>query len=212
MTDAQQTAPKELIRLESVEKRYGPTLVLRIDALSVYEGERILLRGDNGSGKSTLLRLAAGIIPPDEGVVWRAEELETKPLGYAPQTGGLYGDLTVRNNLHVRRRLYGLSAVDPEVFPHIRRLGLTPFLDKRFSELSGGYQRLAAVAAAFAVDPGWLLLDEPFGGVDKGGCSALLEQLRQREAELAAMIITDPTGETFPGPSRVIELSEGRLA
>ena len=211
MTDVQQSHTKELIRLEGVEKHYGSTRVLGVESLSIYEGDRVLLRGDNGSGKSTLLRLAAGIIQPDEGLVWRADELRKQRLGYVPQAGGLYEDLTVRNNLHLRRRLYGLRAVDPASLPYIGRLGLTPFLDKRFIELSGGYQRLAAVAAAFAVDPGWLLLDEPFGGVDEHGCSALLDQLYRREADLAAMIITDPSGETVLHTSRVIEMSNGRL-
>ena len=80
---------RELIRLAGVEKRYGGQLVLRIDELTVWDGDRIALVGSNGSGKSTLLRILAGVAPVGKGEARWARELEAEPLGYVPQSGGV---------------------------------------------------------------------------------------------------------------------------
>ena len=77
------------------------------DHLQVCEKDCIAITGDNGSGKSTLLRVLAGITQLNSGIIKREENWRTAQIAYLPQTGGLYGDLTVDENLAVYRRLYG---------------------------------------------------------------------------------------------------------
>lgn len=202
---------REMIRLTDVEKRYGRQLVLRIDELTVWQGDRIALVGSNGSGKSTLLRILAGIAQVDRGVARWAQELEREPVGYVPQSGGLYGELTVQDNLELRRRLYGLSPKDVGEQSFLRLFGLEPFLQKPFSELSGGYQRLAVVASALHVDPTWALLDEPFAGVDSPKAEQVSRALDLLGERLRLLIITEQATGSFPSANRVIEVRDGQV-
>lgn len=202
---------REIIRLAGVEKRYGRHLVLRIDELTVWQGDRIALVGSNGSGKSTLLRILAGIGEVDRGEVRWAHELKGEPLGYVPQSGGLYGELTVQDNLELRRRLYGLSPRDVGEQSFLHLFGLVPFLQKRFSELSGGYQRLAVVASALHVDPTWVLLDEPFAGVDSPKAEQVTRVLDRLGERLRLLIITEQSPGSFSSANRVIEVRDGHV-
>ncbi len=202
---------RELIRLTDVEKRYGRQLVLRIDEFVAWQGDRIALVGSNGSGKSTLLRILAGIAPVGRGEAWWAHDLEAELLGYVPQSGGLYGELTVRDNLELRRRLYGLPPRNVSAQPFLSRFGLEPFLQKPFSELSGGYQRLAVVASALNVDPTWVLLDEPFAGVDSPRADQISRALDGLGRTLRLLVVTEQSPGSLSSANRVIEVRDGRL-
>ena len=202
---------RQIIRLTDVEKRYGRQLVLRIEDFIVCQGDRITLVGSNGSGKSTLLRVLAGIAPVGRGEAWWAQELQEEPLGYVPQSGGLYGELTVQQNLELRRRLYGLPPRDVGTQPFLSQLGLEPFLRKPFSELSGGYQRLAVVASALNVDPTWVLLDEPFAGVDSSKADRFSRALDRLGETLRLLVVTEQSPGTLSSANRVIEVRDGHL-
>jgi ABC-type multidrug transport system ATPase subunit len=201
---------RELIRLTGVEKRYGGQLILRIGELVVYEGDRIALVGPNGSGKSTLLRILGGIAPIREGEIWWAPDLMEEALGFVPQGGGLYGELSVKDNLDLRRRLYGLPPADPAAASSTEGLGLGPFLEKPFSKLSGGFQRLAVVASALNVNPTWLFLDEPFAGVDESKAEAITYAVRRLGDRLRILITTGQVAESVPDKNRVIEVRDGQ--
>ena len=205
------TNAQELIRLTGVRKRYGSQLILEIDELTVYQGDRIALVGPNGSGKSTLLRILGGIAPIQEGEIWWADDLKNEALGYVPQGGGLYGELSVRDNLDLRRRLYGLPPADPAGTPLMIGLGLTPFLGKPFSELSSGFQRVAVVASALGVDPTWLFLDEPFAGVDEAKAKAVSGAVQRLGDRLRILVITEQLAGSVAGANRVIEVRDGAL-
>jgi ABC-type multidrug transport system ATPase subunit len=202
---------RELIRLTAVEKRYGGQLILEIDDLRVHEGDRIALVGPNGSGKSTLLRILGGIAPIQEGEIWWADDIRNEALGYVPQGGGLYGELSVRDNFDLKRRLYGLPPADQADAPFITGLGLAPFLGKSFSELSGGFKRLAVVASALGVNPTWLLLDEPFAGVDEAKAKKVSQAVRQLGDGLRILVITEQLAGSVPWANRVIEVRDGTL-
>ena len=153
----------ELVRLTSVVKAYSQHSRITVEHLSLSAGQRVLVSGGNGSGKSTLLRLIAGISIPTTGLVWRAGEWRGLRIGYVPQTGGLYDDLSVEANFEVRRILFGSTNEADAV---IARLALGPWMSKRTGDLSGGYRRLVATAMALAVMPDVLILDEPLDGLD----------------------------------------------
>ncbi len=199
-----------LIRLESVEKRYGRQRVLAVDHLELNDGDRVLITGANGSGKSTLLKLLAGVISPDRGRIHRARALAGGRLGYVPQTGGLYPDLAVAKNLALRQGVCGVRVT--LVPPAAAALGLTDVLGKRAGALSGGFQRLAAVAAALAIAPVWLALDEPFSGLDAQKRRVLVEALVAAAEEARVVLLTSPTSDDLPFVTRGLHLDEGRFA
>ena len=152
-----------LIDVRELRKAYDRQTVVDVERLRLDAGERVLIAGRNGSGKSTLLRLLSGAAIADGGRVTTAPNLRAGRVGYVPQSAGLYADLSVRRNLALRRALYGCPPLDVESADaawYVDDLALTPVLDRRVGELSGGYQRLAAVAAALHVEPSWLLFDD----------------------------------------------------
>ncbi len=202
---------QELIRLEEVEKSYGRNRVLVVDALSLREGDQIVLSGQNGSGKSTLLKILGGIIPVERGRVWKAVSLRDETVGYVPQSGGLYSELSVQDNLRLRSRLYGRLIDNEKDAWFIRELGLSMLLTKRFEELSGGYQRLAAIAAALHVEPTWLLLDEPFAGIDHKKHDVLLQRLSEVMTDLRLLVLATPDHREFPLANKWMRIEEGRV-
>jgi len=196
--------------LEGVEKSYGRRRVLSVDALSLEAGDRVLIAGTNGSGKSTLLRLIAGVASPDRGRIIRSAALAGK-LGYVPQSGGLYGELSIRENLKLRRLLWRLPPSAPEGMWYVEGLGLHELLDRTPAELSGGFQRLAAVAAALHAEPDWLLLDEPFSGVDAGRRARLVEGLLNVGKTMPLLVVTAPAADEFPEPTLIVEVESGSI-
>ena len=204
-------SPEPLIRVERVRKRYGRHSVLQVDELSILPGQRIVVTGPNGCGKSTLLRLLSRVVPPTRGRVRWSDTLSGATVGYVPQQGGLYEELTLQDNLDLRRNLYGKVAVDPDAQGYVHALGLAPLLQRRFSQLSGGFRRLAALAAALHVEPEWLILDEPLAGVGRKLAEAFLEELTARDSRLRTVIMASPTSNAYPQANRTIELEEGRV-
>jgi ABC-type multidrug transport system ATPase subunit len=199
----------ELIRLDHIEKRYGRQRVLKVERLSLKEKDRVLVSGANGSGKSTLLRVLGGIVPVAGGSVWRAKVFRGEALGYMPQSDGLYGQISVRDNLFLLRRLYGRGTASIDEAWYIHTLGLMPLLTKRFAELFGGFQRLATLAAALHIEPMWLLLDEPFAGVDLSKRQILLERLDEISWGLGLLVVTVPAPEEFPEVNTWVHMEEG---
>lgn len=200
-----------LITLENVEKQYDRHRVLQVKALAFKAGEQVVLSGRNGSGKSTLLRLLGRIIAAERGTVWHADVLLTTRLGYVPQSGGLYMELSVEQNFAMRRKLYGLPSIRAAHAWYVQALSLDVLLKKRISELSGGFQRLVCIVAALHVEPRWLLLDEPFSGLDAQHRTMLAAWLVEVSQSLELCVLTTPSAEEFSGINRVIRIEEGQL-
>jgi ABC-type multidrug transport system ATPase subunit len=202
---------KELLRLENVQKSYRGHCVLAIERLVLYSGDRIVVTGGNGSGKSTLMRLLAGVALNDRGRVWRAPELSHEILGLVPQSGGLYGELSVEANLHLRRRLYGLPRRQVSSAAFLGDLELIEFCDRSFADLSGGYQRLATLAAALFLGPACLLLDEPLAGLDRSKKERVLKVLRDHDENLNLAIMAAPNPGEYSAANRELMISNGRI-
>jgi ABC-type multidrug transport system ATPase subunit len=207
---ALESAP--LLTLRQVTKSYGRQRVLSIERLDLFRSQTVFLHGRNGSGKSTLLRLLGGIAIPRHGSVKRAPLLRQAPLGFLPQSGGLYGDLTLRQNLQLRRRIYGLRDFPLTKLWYVEELDLERYLDRRVAELSGGFQRLAGLAATLYANPRWLLLDEPLNGVDAHGKGVLKRRFATLAKQLELCVVTAPSVEDDLGCERRIEVREGAIA
>jgi ABC-type multidrug transport system ATPase subunit len=187
----------ELVRFESVEKHYGDRVRLSYGDVAFRSGERVLVTGANGSGKSTLLRLLAGISIHTAGRILRSGEWVGLRLAYVPQNGGLYDDVSVRANFEVRRLLYGTTPALDEI---VDTLKLGDWLGVRTGDLSGGYRRLVSIAAALAIRPDVLIIDEPFYGLDETKSDAVRGALSNALSTLTLMVAAIPVGDDLGIP------------
>jgi len=163
------------IQASHLTKRFGSLTAVRRLSLEVSQGEIFGLVGPDAAGKTTTLRMLCGILPPDDveatvagcDIRREAEALKEK-VGYLPQRFGLYGDLTVLENIHFYADLYQVSKKTRE--ERIRRLlrfaALEPFGNRRAQDLSGGMKQKLGLICALIHTPQILFLDEPTTGVD----------------------------------------------
>ena len=183
--------------LEAIEltKRYDEVRALDGFSLNVAAGEIVGLVGHNGAGKTTFVEMVSGLLQPDSGTVrvGGRPPAETRgEIGICPQHIALYRPLTVREHLNLYGGIAGLrrGALRAAIDELATALQLTDFVDRRAGLLSGGQQRRTQAATALIHRPGLLLLDEPTAGADPETRSALLDVVRQRAAEGAAVVYT----------------------
>jgi ATP-binding cassette subfamily F protein uup len=158
-----------LLKLDDIRLTFGGTPLLQGANLSVSPGDRIALVGRNGSGKSTLLKIAAGLVEPTDGELFRHP---SATIRYLPQVPDMEGFATVR--------AYVEAGLGPADDPHratylMEHLGLTG--DEKSDDLSGGEARRAALAKVMAPEPDILLLDEPTNHLDLATIEWLEEEL-----------------------------------
>ncbi len=156
-------------------KRFGTLTAVNQLNLEVKTGEIFGLVGPDASGKTTTLRMLCGILPPDEGEAIVAggnlrenPELLKEKVGYLPQKFGLYGDLTVLENIQFYADLYQIPRKDrkPQIQRLLRFASLEPFAKRKAQDLSGGMKQKLGLICALIHTPEILLLDEPTTGVD----------------------------------------------
>ncbi|HXF70596.1 MAG TPA: ABC transporter ATP-binding protein [Thermoflexus sp.] len=208
---------RDVVRVEHLEKRFGPIRALADLSFTVREGEIFGIIGPDGAGKTTLLRILAGVLRPDAGSLWLfdhdalREPGKVRPLlGYMPQSFSLYGDLTVRENLAFFAAMYGVS--DPgwvERLLHFARLERFP--DRRAAHLSGGMQKKLALIGAMVHRPRLLLLDEPTTGVDPVSRRELWDLLSEFHLQGVTMIVTTPYLDEAERCTRVALMHHGRM-
>jgi len=161
------------ISVRGLTKRFGSRTVVDSVDLTVQPGRICGFLGPNGSGKTTTLRMICGLLLPDagEGEVLGLD-LGTQrhaikaQIGYMTQKFGLFGDLTIAENLEFIARVYRLDSRAVRVAEALDKLGLASRADQLAGKLSGGWKQRLALAAAVLHEPKILLLDEPTAGVD----------------------------------------------
>jgi ABC-2 type transport system ATP-binding protein len=163
------------IEATDLTKSFGALTAVRRLNLEVNSGEIFGLVGPDASGKTTTLRMLCGILPPDDGGARvagcdiRSEtELLREKIGYLPQRFGLYGDLTVLENIHFYADLYQVSRKKrgERIERLLRFANLTPFGKRKAQDLSGGMKQKLGLICALIHTPQVLFLDEPTTGVD----------------------------------------------
>jgi ABC-2 type transport system ATP-binding protein len=207
------------IETEDLGKRYGDVTAVDHLSLRVAEGEIYAFLGLNGAGKTTTIRMLLGMIRPTAGSAavlgTRVRPGSREPwasVGYLVETPHAYGELTVRENLEVARRLHpGTSAA--AVSRCIERLGLATYADRRAGTLSHGNAQRLGLARALLHGPRLLLLDEPADGLDPAGIveirSLLLELTRERG--VTVFMSSHILAEVARLASRIGIIHEGRL-
>ncbi|GAA1007772.1 daunorubicin resistance protein DrrA family ABC transporter ATP-binding protein [Acrocarpospora pleiomorpha] len=176
-------------------KRYGSVLALDGFSLSVAAGEIVGLVGHNGAGKTTFVEIVSYLIRQDSGHVTidgRPPSASKGQVGVAPQHIALYPSITVREHLILFGKLAGLrrTALDSAIEDLTVALRLGAFLDRKTAGLSGGQQRRVQAATALIHRPGLLLLDEPTAGADLETREAMLDVVKQRAGDGAAIVYT----------------------
>src|SRR6266511_1644850 len=153
--------PTPLLTIKSAKRYYKGHLAMQCQEFHVIEGDCIGVLGDNGSGKSTLLRVLAGLTRLSHGTLQTEQAWRAARIAYSPQCGGLYGDLSVRENLKVFQRIFGSRSANRLSHDLWEATGLAQYADFKAQALSGGFQKLAAIAAVLSVGADILILDEP---------------------------------------------------
>jgi len=165
------------LRTENLTKSYGGRTVVGGVSLEVSSGEIVGLLGPNGAGKTTTFYMTVGLTGPDSGrVLLDGQDLTDDPMyirarkgiGYLPQEPSIFRGLTVEQNLLAILETMGLDAAArrARVQELLAELGLTPLAQSPAHTLSGGERRRAEITRALVVSPKFMLLDEPFAGID----------------------------------------------
>jgi len=208
------------IEFEQVIKHYGDRAVVNGLSFDVVPGECFGLLGPNGAGKTTTLRMLLGIVAPDAGrislcgepVPARARQARTR-VGVVPQFDNLDPDFTVRENLLVFGRYFGLSAAETQalVTPLLEFARLESKANARVGELSGGMRRRLTLARALVNDPDVLVMDEPTTGLDPQARHLIWERLRSLLARGKTILLTTHFMEEAERLcNRVCVIEEGR--
>jgi ABC-2 type transport system ATP-binding protein len=168
-----------------VSQRFDDRVVLDDVGLEVPAGHVVGLLGPNGAGKTTFMRILFGVIVPDRGsVVWRgrpATAADRRAWGYMPQERGLYRDMRVLELLVWIARLHGLDRATGTVNAErlLAQLGLADRARDEVKDLSGGMAQRVQLAAAMVHEPSFLVLDEPFAGLDPVAVEFLSRVIRE---------------------------------
>jgi len=214
------------IVLENIHKSYGKRLIVNRVNLSVAQGEIVGLLGPNGAGKTTTFYIATGLEKPDQGNVW-LDNMDVTPLpmhrrarlgiGYLAQEASIFRQLSVRDNLllvleqtNVPRWEWGRR-----VESLLREFRLEKLANSKGIQLSGGERRRTELARALAAGregPKFLLLDEPFAGVDPIAVSEIQQIVAQLRDRHMGILITDHNvRETLAITDRGYIMREGQI-
>lgn len=205
------------IETRNLTRRFDDFVAVDRLALSVAQGEIFGLLGPNAAGKSTTIRLLAGILRADGGearvlgldLLTQAEQIKRR-IGYVAQQFALYADLDVEENIAFYGGLYGVD--DPARLERLLELyELGQFRRRKAGQLSGGYQRRLAMAAATMHDPELIFLDEPTAGIDPVTRKELWDLFYALAAEGKTLFVTTHYMEEAERCHRLAFLNRGRL-
>ncbi len=211
------------LRAENLVKQYKKRKVVNNMSLDVEQGEIVGLLGPNGAGKTTTFYMVVGLVKPDEGNVYLDDENITKNpmykraqkgVGYLPQEASVFRDLTVEDNIRAVLEMTNKSKEEQieKTETLIEEFGLQKVRKNLGKVLSGGERRRCEIARALATDPHFVLLDEPFAGVDPIAVEDIQEIVRKLVDKNIGVLITDHNvHETLSIVDRAYLLFEGRL-
>jgi ABC-2 type transport system ATP-binding protein len=171
------------IELQRVRKSYDKFVAVKDLSLTIEQGSIFGLLGPNGAGKTSTIRMMIGITAPDSGEVrmfgepFRREHL--KRIGYLPETSGLYKKMKVSEQLILFGKLHGLSTADAAQRARrwCEKMEIADAMEKKAEELSKGMQQKMQFIATLLHDPDFLIMDEPFSGLDPVNAALLKDVL-----------------------------------
>ncbi|MDX9931027.1 MAG: LPS export ABC transporter ATP-binding protein [Bacteroidales bacterium] len=211
------------LRAENIVKRYKSRTVVKGVSFEVNQGEIVGLLGPNGAGKTTSFYMVVGLIKPNEGKVFLDSEEMTdlpmyrraqKGIGYLAQEASVFRKLSVEDN--IRSVLEFTKFTKQEQADKVEKLldefGLQKIRKSKGIQLSGGERRRTEIARALAVNPHFILLDEPFAGVDPIAVEDIQEIVSKLRDKNIGILITDHNvHETLSITDRAYLLFEGSI-
>ena len=209
------------LRLEQISKRFGEVVALANVSLAVEQGELVTILGPSGSGKTTLLKVVAGFESPDHGSVKvDGTEITSLPparrdIGMVFQHYALFPHLNVRKNVAfpLEMRNTDKREIDRRVSDALELVELAGYDQRLPRQLSGGQQQRVALARAIVFSPRLLLLDEPFGALDRKLRETLQLEVRrlQQRLGLTTIFITHDQEEALVLSDRIAVMSNGAV-
>lgn len=211
------------LRAENLVKRYRSRTVVKGVSVEVEQGEIVGLLGPNGAGKTTSFYMIVGLITPNNGSIFLDnEEITREPvyrraqkgIGYLAQEASVFRKLSVEDNLKavLEMSLYSKEEQIDRLESLISELGLQKIRKSLGIQLSGGERRRTEIARALAINPKFILLDEPFAGVDPIAVEDIQEIVARLKNKNIGILITDHNvHETLSITDRAYLLFEGEI-
>ncbi|MAD51085.1 MAG: LPS export ABC transporter ATP-binding protein [Candidatus Marinimicrobia bacterium] len=204
-------------------KRYGKRWVVRDIDLNVNKGEIVGLLGPNGAGKTTTFYMITGMIKPTRGKIYLDENNITERamyqrsrsgIGYLSQEPSIFGKLTVEDNLRLVLEMSNLSKDEQgqKVEKLLDDLSIEHLRNNKGNNLSGGERRRVEISRTLAIDPDFILLDEPFAGVDPiavEDIQSIVHSLKERD--IGVLITDHNVRETLSITDRSYLLFDGKI-
>jgi len=207
------------ISAEGIAKIYGDFVALHELSFSVERGRVVAFLGPNGAGKSTTMKILTGYLAPTRGTVRilgldptdeaQRRELARK-LGYLPESGPLYPDMTPHEMLKFCGDIRGLSELDAAIDRVVGQCKLQTVLHKPIRKLSKGFRQRVGMAQALLADPEVLILDEPTSGLDPLQIREVRKLIRELGKTKTILLSTHILQEVVAVADEVIMVSEGR--
>jgi lipopolysaccharide export system ATP-binding protein len=217
------TTPATAISTQQLVKVYGKREVVRGVNLTVSAGEIVGLLGPNGAGKTTSFYMIVGLVPVTRGkVFFDGKDITGVPmyrrarmgLGYLPQEASVFRKLSVYDNILAIVETLPVPRKERKdfVLAHLDELGLTPLADQKAYTLSGGERRRLEITRALVARPRFLLMDEPFSGVDPISVSEVQYIIKGLKSKGIGVLITDHNvRETLSIVDRAYLIHDGRV-
>ena len=212
-----------VLEVKHLKKKYRDRIVVDDVSLYVQEGEIVGLLGPNGAGKTTTFRMLLGFIKPDQGNIFLNDdditdlpvyERARKGISFLPQESSVFRDLTVWENVMIFLEFQTSDRVEmkEKAKALLEEFGIYHLKDQKASTLSGGERRRLEIARSLIINPSFLLLDEPFAGVDPVSVqdiNHLIKDLIQRDI---GIVLTDHNvRETLKITDRAYILAHGKV-
>lgn len=211
------------LRADNLVKEYRKKRVVNDVSIYVDQGEIVGLLGPNGAGKTTSFYMTVGLVSPDEGRIFLEDEDITrlpmykraqKGIGYLPQEASVFRRLSVEDNITAVLEMTSLSKAEQKqkLEELLEEFGLNRVRKNMGNVLSGGERRRTEIARALATDPKFILLDEPFAGVDPIAVEDIQSIVSKLKQKNIGILITDHNvQETLSITDRAYLLFEGKL-
>jgi lipopolysaccharide export system ATP-binding protein len=213
----------ETFHAKELKKIYGPRTVVKDVSIEVTRGEVVGLLGPNGAGKTTSFYMMVGLVKTDNGsITLNGEDVTSMPLherakkgvGYLPQEASVFRELSVEENIYSVLEIRNIFKNEKKSSLErlIKDFGLNHIRKSKGRELSGGERRRVEIARCLALDPSFVLLDEPFAGVDPLAVSDIQKIIRDLKERNIGVLITDHSvRETLGIVDRAYIMSAGEL-
>ena len=217
---------KPIIQFKNVQKRFGENIVIPDLSFTINQGEFVTILGSSGSGKTTTLKMVNGLLKADAGeILIDGQKISDSDLvqlrrhmGYVVQQIGLFPHMTIAENIAVVPKMlqWDQEKITQRVNELLKLVQLAPqkYANRYPSQLSGGQQQRIGVARALAVNPPYVLFDEPFGALDALTRIELQKEIKQIHESLANktfMFVTHDINEALFLGQRVMVMHEGRI-